>query len=230
MADYGDIINAAYRKVGIGVPTTADQTNALEALNNMVGIMGVEGLFPYVTRESFAMTVGQDTYTIGSGGSFDTVRPLSIKSIFIRDSNNSDYPITIYSMQEYNSISLKSQSGRPTKAYFIPEYPLAKIIFNYDADEAYTIFFEFDKNFTEVANTSTTVALPNEYKAMLIYNLAVILAEDKKITLPQTVYVLAQYYKDLLDKNKAVTTEIPITRFDMATGVNLNIKTDDYSG
>lgn len=230
MANYGDILNASYRKIGINIPDTTQQSNALEALNNMVGIMGLEGLFPFVTRESFTMTVGQDTYTIGSGGTFDTIRPLSIKSVFIRDSNNNDYSIKIYSMEEYNSIALKSQSGRPTKAYYIPEYPLAKIIFNYDADEAYTVFFEFEKNFTEVSSTSTTVALPNEYKTMLVYNLAVALAEDEKITLPQTVYLLAEYYKGLVDKNRSVTTKIPIAKFDMTTGVNLNIETDDYSG
>ena len=223
-----EIVNAAYRKIGINTPSTADNNNAIEAFNNMVGIMGIEGLFPYVIRESFSLTVGQDTYTIGSGGTFNTVRPIRILSLFIRDSNDDDFPIKLFAMSEYNSITEKSQSGKPTKAYYIPEHPLAKIIFNYDADAAYTAFFEFEKGFTEVATTATTINFPNEYKAMFIYNLAVVLAEDKKINLPMSVYATAQYYKQLIDNIRAMTRITPKVKFDMFTGATLNIETGDY--
>lgn len=230
MADYLTIINAAYRKIGNKNPTTTEINDAKEMFNDMLGIMGVELLFPYPSRESFTLTIGQDTYTIGSGGTINTTRPINILSLYIRDSDNIDSPIKIISREAYNLITEKSQSGKPTKAYYIPEYPLSKLIFNYDLDKAYTAFFEFERNFTEVGVTSATVTLPNEYRAMLIYNLAVILAEDTKQILPQSVYANAKYYKNMVCKIRAITRTVPLIRFPVATaGASLNITTDDWN-
>jgi len=229
MASAGDIINAAYRKIGIANAEIDEQNNALEALNDLLGIWGAEYLFPYVVRESFALT-SADTYTIGSGGTLNTVRPIKISSLYLRDSNNNDYPIKIMSAKKYNDMTIKGQSGRPTRVYLIPEYPLAKIIFNYAPDTAYTAYFDFIKNFTEASSTLTTISLPNEYKAFLKYNLAIVLAEDKKIILPPTVYQLAAQYKDIIDRLNASVKVTPTAIFDMNIRRDYLIETDDYAG
>lgn len=229
MADYDTLIRAAYRKIGLSSPTTTELDDGLEEVNNMLSIWGLDYLFPYVTRESFTLTIGTDTYTIGSAGNFNTVRPIQISNVYLRDTSGSDdidYPIDILSKEEYGDISLKGQSNRPTKLYYIPEYPLAKIIFNYAPDKAYTILFEFVKNFVEGASTATTVPLPNEYKAPIVYNLAVMLAQNKKIRLDNTVLIMAERYKDLMDTMIASLTTVPPVKI-YGTG-RLNIKTGDY--
>ena len=228
MATYLTVIKAAYRKIGLSSPTTSELTNGLEAINDMLSMFGADFLFPYLIRESKALTIGADVYTIGSGGDFNTVRPLQISSVYIRDAADNDFPIRVISAKEYNAISIKGRSGRPTRVYYIPEYSFAKIIFDYAPDAAYTAHFEFVKNFAEAASTSSTVPLPDEYKAFLTYNLAVQLAENDKINLPSSVYVLAERTKEIIESLIAAAKTIAPIRFDIATRKYLNIKIDDY--
>lgn len=222
------IISAAFRKIGLSAPTATEQANALEALNNMISLWGAEFLTPYVVREYFALTIGTASYTIGSGGAFDTVRPMQIANAYLRDSDGYDYDLDVMSAKDYNLISLKTTDGRPTELYYVPAYPLAKIIFNYEPDEAYTAYFEFQKNFTELAALSTTVTLPDEYKEALVLNLAVALAEDNSVTLPQSVIVKAIYAKSLIERLIAANQITPLARFDFGNGGSYNIETDSY--
>ena len=138
MATANTITDGAYRLNSILNPSTDQDDSGLEALNNMISSWSAEGLLvPYNTIESFALTVGKSTYTIGSGGEFDTVRPLRIIDAFIRDSNSDDYPVDVSMTRvEYNAITQKDAEARPTRLYFDPQYPKGKIYFNYEPDTA----------------------------------------------------------------------------------------------
>lgn len=221
------ITDAAYRKCGISSPTSAEDDDALEALNNMISLWGIDFLVPYVTRESFSLVIGQAEYTIGSGGDMDTVRPVSIANCYLKDSDNYSYAVKFFGAKDYNRIAQKTYEGKPSKFYYIPEYPLAKIIFNYEADETYTAYFEFWKNLTEFALLTTNVDLPAEYKKAMIYNLAIELAEDNSIELPSTVYHAAGTSLSLISRISAISRPAPMVRFDFNDGNVYNITTDE---
>lgn len=182
MATADDLIIAAFRKSHIGNSTTADRTDALEDLNNLLSSLGPKFLNVPVS-EDFALTIGTAEYTIGSGGDFDTVRPLMIKNVFLRNSDDYDYRVRPISDGDYVLLADKSVEGRPFEYSFIQDYPLAKIIFNREPDEAYTAYFKFIKNFVELNSLNTTVVLPDEYKEFLVYKLAVTIAENRGIDL-----------------------------------------------
>jgi hypothetical protein len=213
MATAGDIITAAFIKVGVEVPTTAQTASALISLNDMVSSWGAEGLMYSVVSESFSIVALDSEYTIGSGGQWDTVRPIRVISCFLRDSDNTDYPISILSSRSYNQMPDKHYDGQPTGLYFLPEYPLAKIIFNARPDVSIDAYFEFLKNFTEFATTATSVTLPPEYKEALVYNLAISLGEDWDRTIGQTVIMNAVRTKGILDHVLATQRVVPVTRF-----------------
>lgn len=201
MATVQNIIDGAARKVGISSLSVTDITNALEALNNLIGTLGVESLSPYLVRESKTLTVNDPDYTIGSAlADWNTERPLYIVSCYLRDANGYDYPVSIMNGMEYSKIIFKSTQARPEGVYYIPEYPLSKIIFDYYPDYAYTAYFEFRKGFLEYTSVNDTVTLPNEYKELLVYNLAVKIAEDNNIVLPQSVVSYAEYTKMLVSR------------------------------
>lgn len=221
------ITDAAYRKCGLLLPTSDEDTYALEALNNMISLWGTEFLVPYRVRENFDLTIGTRNYTIGSGGAFDTVRPMRIDSIILRDSDDYDYPITLISGQEWNNIRYKDRSGRPTKVYYKTEYPLGIIRFNRKTDVVYTALFCFWKNFTEFANITTAVTLPNEYKRALIYNLAVELAEDNSIDIPSSVLRSAANSRILLSRLIAANKIVPNAKFNFTDGMLYDITTDE---
>lgn len=221
------IIDAAYRKIQNTAPSGDDNVNALESLNNMISLWGTASLVPYRVRESFDLVAGTRDYTIGSGGDFDTIRPMRIVNITLRDSDNYNYPITLISGREWDGISYKENSGRPTKAYYTTEYPLGIIRFNKKPSAADKVYVCSWKNFTEFADVETAVSLPGEYKDALIYNLAVRLAEDNTVELPKSVYRYAALSLVLLKKLLASNRKVPQAVFDFGGG-NYNITTDSW--
>ena len=130
MATANTITDGAYRLNSILNPSTAQDDSGLEALNNMISSWSAEGLLvPYNTIESFTLAVGKSTYTIGSGGEFNTVRPLRIIDAFIRDSGSDDYPVDVSMTRvEYNAITQKDAEARPTRLYFDPNILKVKFI------------------------------------------------------------------------------------------------------
>lgn len=216
MATAGDIITAAFQKIGIDSPTAAQTASALISLNNMISLWGADFMQPVVTRESFTVAAADSEYTIGSGGQWDTVRPMKIITCYLRDSDNNDYPVTVKAARDYAAMSNKSFTERPTELYFIPESPLAKVIFNTSPDQSYTASFEWLKNFTEFAATTTDLSTPNEYKEALVYNLAVSIAEDWDRTVSKTLYAKAEQTKAIIDRYNATLRPIPRARFDLS--------------
>jgi hypothetical protein len=228
MAIVQNIIDAAARKVGISSLSADDLTNALEDLNNLLGVLGIEFLAPYVTRESLVLTAGDAEYTIGSAGDLNTVRPIALLNIFIRDSGGYDYPIDIINAVEYNDITIKTTEARPGRVYFLPEYPLVKIIFDYEPDEAYTAYFEFQKGFAEYTDLTDTVTLPNEYKEALTYNLAIKIAEDQSVVPSKSVVDTANYTKLLISRLGAINRPPKEAEFEFNSTASYKIETGTY--
>lgn len=227
-----DIITAAFGKIQVNTFTTAQADSALINLNNLVSLLGADQMMYSVTSESFTAVVADTTYTIGSGADWDTVRPNRIVSCYIRDAEDFDWPVKVMSGSDYNRLSNKAFSARPSELYFLPEYPSAKVIFNYAPDYAYTVYLESWKNFTEFATTATTVTLPDEYKEALVYNLAVSLGEDWGRELGKVTFAKAEQYKEIIARLNASQRAVPRAKFDFAgmggTGdAGYSIVTDD---
>lgn len=224
------IISASFDKIGIATPTTAQNTSALTSLNNMISLMGADFLPPYITRYSAALTIADAEYTIGSGGNFDTTRPLKIESAFLRDSSSYDHPLKIISSKDYNQIYNKSLTAAPECLYYQPEYPLGKLILDSAPEQAYDLHMDMWVNFTEFAATTTAFSLPPEYKAFFVYNLAVSLAEDWDRNVSKTLYAMAQESKNVIERLNASVRLTPTAKFDVPMPIAVggyNIETDD---
>ena len=209
------IISASFDKIGISTPTTAQNTSALTSLNNMISLMGADFLPPYITRYSAALTIGDADYTIGSSGNFNTTRPLKIESAFLRDSSSYDHPLKIISAHDYNSIFSKSMTSAPEYLYYQPEYPLGKIILDSAPEQAYDLHMDMWVNFTEFTALTTAFSLPPEYKAFLVYNLAVSLAEDWDRNVSKTLYAMAKESKEVIERLNASVKPTPRAKFDI---------------
>jgi len=223
MATAKTITDAAYRLNSILFSSTNQDDNALEALNNMISSWSAEGLLvPYNTTETFTLTIGKSTYTIGSGGDFNTVRPLRIIDAFIRDSGSNDHSVDVSMTRiEYNAIVQKDAKARPTRLYFDPQYPKGKIYFNYEPDTAETLYLTSEKTITEFAALSTTVDLPAFYKEALVYNLAIRLSQELDTQLAQETLGIAIFNKNTIENINARDKAFKQTRFDSALTNNL---------
>lgn len=221
-----NICDRAYRKIGIISPTMVESAVAFESLNDMISLWGTMFLVPYLVRESFDLVVGTRNYTIGGGGDFDTIRPVKITNITLRDSDKYNYSTVFISGKEWDAIRYKESSGRPTKVYYKPEYPLGIIRFNKKPSAADKVYMCSWKNFTEFATITTEVSLPNEYKDAMIYNLTVRLSEDNSIELPRSVGRHAALSLVLLGRLLASNRRVPNALFEFADGSTYDIEND----
>lgn len=227
MATVQQLVDAAWRKIGFRDNVAADDAEALTALNNMVSDWGLEFLAPYRVRETFTVTSSTGSYTFGSGGTMDSARPNLIVSCSLKNSDGYTTPLETINGKEYEDIYYKAQSGRPEQIYYIPEYPLGKVIFDRTPDATYTLEIESEKHITEFTALTDTVLLPNEYKQALIYNLALALAEDKGVQLPQTVLKTAEDGKYLISRLISANNPPPEAKFDFATREAFDITTGE---
>ena len=211
------IVDAAFRKNGINLPTETQRSEALILLNTMISSWYAESLsVPYSTVEALTLVVGQGTYTIGSGGAFDTALPIRIIDVYIRDSDNKDNPVDItMNRWDYDSIGDKSVTGRPTRLYYDPQYPLGRIYFDLLPEVADTLYLVSEKHLASFATvTDEITSLPEFYKETLIYNLAVrISIEEDTVVSPATVNI-ANLSKNTLENLNAIDKQQRCATYD----------------
>lgn len=121
-----DFISAALRRIGVlaegDTASDAEGATGLEALNNMVDQWAAQKLLIWASpRALFTLTSGVGSYTIGSGGAFNTVRPEKILDAGVLPTAGSDFeiPVTVLTDEAYAAEPLKSlESAFPTRIYF----------------------------------------------------------------------------------------------------------------
>jgi len=181
MATASTMILKALRLIGekdnAGTLTSTEETLYLSDLNSMLESWSLERLMCYhILEESKALTANVGTYTIGSGGAWNTARPTRIVSAFIRDSSNNDYPVRIIQKSEYDAIPGKSTSGTyPEVLYYDANYSSGlATIYLYPLPSAnLTLYISSWKQLQSFSTISTAIALPPGYQRAIEYNLAI---------------------------------------------------------
>lgn len=181
MPTANDIIKNALielRVLAIGEDIPADRVEwSLFKLNAMLESWETERLMcTAVVEENETLTSGTAEYTIGSGGDFDTTRPLEIfDNAFIRI-GDTDYPVKRWSLDQYRMQGDKSTSKRPEYFAYQPEYPLGVVYFYKEPDSAYDFHFSSRKPLKTFATATTSVNLEPGWSRALLYGLAIELA------------------------------------------------------
>lgn len=176
-----DIITSGMRKAGILTKTespSADEAQSgLEMLNDLLASNANEELFVYSrTLESFTLSGGVSDYTIGPGGTFDTVRPIFIADAYVRI-GTIDYPLQIISDSNYADIDIKSLSSIPFWLNYTNAYPLATIKLYPVPSAGWTLFLLSEKQISEFT-LNQTVSLPPGWSRYLKNQLAIEMAPE----------------------------------------------------
>ena len=182
MAAVSTLILRSLRLIGEkprgGSLSSNEQTECLASLNQMIEAWSLERLMCYaVVQDSFALTASQGSYTIGSGGDFNTTRPLKIVDpCFIRDASGYDSPVRLIDSQAYGGIVDKSASGSyPAYLYYNPDYVSARgTIQVYPPPLAgLTLFINSQRQLGQFSTISHSVSLPPGYERAIVYNYAI---------------------------------------------------------
>lgn len=196
MATTGDIIRSAMRKIGVldaGEPLPANEgADALVTLTQMVDYWSTQHLLiPVVNKITIDLFNNISEYTIGiypepvpvplPDNHTETARPKQILAAFIRDSSGTDYIQEMINVEQFSTVSRKSNASRPTRFYVREGWPLNTILFESlpYADE--TMHLEVLQPLKEILLTSLltdVINLPEGYERVLIYNLCLELAPE----------------------------------------------------
>lgn len=178
MPSANDIIERAMVKARIiypGESIPADKLNQVyDELNDMIESWALEKLMLVAdVLEDFTLTSGVSEYTYGSGGDFDSARPIEIKDeCFIR-SGGVDYPVRLRDLGVYRSITVKSTQGIPRLMAYNPEYPRGKVFLFPTPDSTYSFYIRAAKTLTGFSDKTTSVNFEPGYVRAIITNLAV---------------------------------------------------------
>jgi len=199
-----EIITDALRKIsvlGIGQSLNADEANhALLSLNDFLSFVSLD--IPMIftdTKETFNLT-GAQSYSIGSGGDFNTTIPKEIRSVFMTI-GTTDYPINMINENQYADISNKAIEGDISDCYYSYGYPLARL-YVYPVQSIGTITLYSRKELTSFVNLDAVMNMPSEYRSMLVHNLAVWIApEYEREALPTIKEIATESKNKIINQN-----------------------------
>jgi hypothetical protein len=155
-------------------PTAAEAQDALATLNDVLENWSTESLSVWGSAdESFTLTPGQASYTVGPSGQFNTARPVQIDGGFTR-LQGVDYPLRLIGQLEFNDISLKSQQQPiPELMLYVNENPLGILTLWPVPSQASQITLSIQRVLSQVPTLATNLVYPPGATKALRYALAV---------------------------------------------------------
>lgn len=214
-----ELIKAAYRAIGVigqgKTPNSYLMENGLEALKIMLrGLSVTPGGLYFITVEEFALD-GSDSYTIGSSGDFDTVRPVNIVGGYTYTTGSTiNYPLEIIGERKYLNLQFKSDmSGEALYLWYNPTFGSTELgtVYIYPPDDT-NLVINCLRPLSEPANIYADIIFPPEYDGYIKWNLALELAPENGRTPSALVVKNAGMYKDEMEKyNRSANIEpVPI--------------------
>jgi hypothetical protein len=190
VATAGNIIQDAFQRLGIYAAgetmTDADAERGLSVLNDMLDMWSNEQLFCYANLEqNLTLQPGVQQYTLGTGGSGLSVRPLDIRkgpgAAYITDQQGDIYYVEVVTQDVWNQIGYRlSNSNLPDTIFYDPQYPLGILNVFPIPSIGYTLSFDSFLQLSDFANLQTILTFPPGYKQAMQTCLAIMLGPEYK--------------------------------------------------
>jgi hypothetical protein len=234
MATALDIITDSLIDLGAIDPiealTSDESSHGLRKLNELLESWSNESLAVYqILQENFALTSGTASYTIGSGATFNTTRPLNVLSGFIRDSGI-DYPLRILNREEYDQIQQKTTQYQPEYLFYSPSVANGIIYLygvpakNYSVTDG--LWINSSKQLQSFSLLTTTVVLPPGYLRAIKANLSIELAPAYKRKPSEELKAIARESKANVKRLNSRTPKLSLAHMALHaagnSGFNIN--------
>lgn len=220
MVNARTLINAAALKLsalGKGQTLPADEAeDGLNALNALISSWNLDGLMIFnEKRESFPLTQGVPSYTIGTGADFDTDRPTNITTAFVRFGGY-DYNLKSDDSSIYGKITDKDDEGVPSRYNYVQNSPIGTIYIFPTSNAPMDLYIYSEEQLSSFPDLTTDIVLADGYERAIIYNLALELAPEYQVEPNSLVYRNAQKslaavkaYNSKRDKGMAYINGVP---------------------
>jgi hypothetical protein len=207
-----DLIRATLRLIGAisssETPNADESSDALEALNLMLGSWGASRFLSASTGKVTKTMTGASSYTIGIGGDIDTTRPTAIYNAHWT-SGGQDYPLSFLDYSDYQDIGIKTIGSIPEYIVLKPDNPLSTIyLFPVPANGTLTL--DNVRPATDLT-LADDLPYPPEWIRALKFNLAVEIAPEYGFAVSPEIAALAQDSKAIVMRSMVT---VPLARFD----------------
>ena len=212
------LINSSARKIGVrgtGKDLSADElTDWLTGLKQMLdGWADETALIPWGSKETFSLTAAQ-SYTMGTGGDFNTLRPIRITDMRIVDATGEYYPVYEAAQETWARARAPLSQGRPRLFYRQEDYPLDTLHFDKAPfDPSVTIWSlkplqvwddaasqKISPSTFDVTTWLNSITLEPGYELAIIFNLGILMAPEYDVDPSLTVAGLADHYKSRIER------------------------------
>lgn len=206
-----DLITGALRKIGQYSPGEAldsqDANDALDSFNGMLDLWSNQKLSVYNQTETVkALTSGQASYTVGTGGDFNIERPYRVAKAYSRittGASSVDFPCQITTLEKYGDIGMKSQPGPwPKLVFYNAGWPSGQLIF-WPVPQSGVEFHLWTDSVFSALNLTDVVNLPRGYFLGLQYSLAEILCSEYGMGVPPDIKRFAKEFRDIVRAQNA---------------------------
>jgi hypothetical protein len=220
------IITLVLKNIGVlGVgqtPAAEDLNDAFAVLQMMLGGWQQQRWLVYHLVDVEKVSTGAQSYSVGTGGDFDTLRPDMIQAAYFRQLFTSgqqpvDIPFTIIpSREDYNNIALKNLGTYPQYLFYDATWPLGTIyLYPVPAASLFQIHLTVKESLQSITSLTQTIQLPPEYRDAIFYNLSVRLRPMYQLPPDPVLIGLA---KSSLSVIRTANTQIPIAEVPQLPG------------
>ena len=129
----------------------------------------------FVTRETLTLAASDGDYSIGTGATLNTTRPIQIFDSSITVSGT-EYPVKIKERKDYDRIPTKTNTGRPYMMYYEPTALYGTLYFYFVPDANYSFNMKSLKPFPTYG-INDSMNLPPGYETAIEWNLAMVLGD-----------------------------------------------------
>lgn len=199
-----DIIQSALRKLGVlaegQTPSTQNYSDGMMALNTVIAQLRAVGM-PLWARSEYTFTPTTGTYTIGTSMTLNTPFPVKLLQAF-RTETNAKIPMELTSREDFNTLPTTS-TGSPIKINYQPFVNYGTISFwpTPTATNTSTVTLVYQRPYQYFTTSTETMDFPEEWYNAIIYNLAVRLAPEWGVPLPDRQMLMQEakmYTEDAL--------------------------------
>lgn len=197
------MVKARVISPGESIPS-GKQEQLLDELNDMIESWSLEDLMIIAdTEDVFTLTSGDGDYTWGSGGDFNSARPLLIHDESFVRVGDVDNRVRLKPMGDFRRISVKGIGGIPRIMAYNPEYSLVKVYLWPKPDSAYLFHVKSSKVMEQFDSATDTIDLAPGYRKVLVAGLAVIVCTNFGKKVPESlVYELNEAKSNIKTSNR----------------------------
>ena len=181
------IIESALRKLGVlaegQTPSTQNYSDGTMALNTVISQLRAVGM-PLWARSEYTFTPTTNTYTIGTGMTLSTPFPVKLLQAF-RTDMGAKIPLEIVAREDFNILPTSS-NGSPIKINYQPfvNYGTISLWPTPTSTNTATITLVYQRPYQYFTASTETMDFPEEWYNAIIYHLAVRLAPEWGVPLP----------------------------------------------